>query len=93
MAHAAGASGVIASAQDIAALRTSFGDEFIIVTPGIRSSEEIAKDDQKRTLSAYEAIRASANYIVVGRPIREAKEPLDACRQLVQDIAAGLAAK
>jgi orotidine-5'-phosphate decarboxylase len=93
VAHAAGASGVVASAQDIAALRTSFGDEFIIVTPGIRSSEEIAKDDQKRTLSAYEAIRASANYIVVGRPIREAKEPLDACRQIVQDIAAGLAAK
>ena len=54
---------------------------------------ETKKDDQKRTLSAYEAVKTGADYIVVGRPIREATAPLDACRQIVQEIAAGLAAK
>jgi orotidine-5'-phosphate decarboxylase len=93
VAHAAGASGVVASAQDIAALRTDFGDKFIIVAPGIRSAEETAKDDQRRTLSAFEALKIGADYIVVGRPIRHAKEPLEACRQIVREIAAGLAEK
>ncbi len=92
-AHAAGASGVVASAQDIAALRADFGDKFIIVTPGIRNADETAKDDQKRTMNAFEALKVGADYIVVGRPIREAKDPLEACRQIVREIAAGLAAK
>jgi orotidine-5'-phosphate decarboxylase len=92
-AHAAGASGVVASAQDIAALRAVFGDKFILVAPGIRSAEETVKDDQKRTMSAFEALKTGADYIVVGRPIRKAKDPLEACRQIVREIAAGLAAK
>ena len=72
LAKAAGASGVVASAQDVAKLRTNLGNDFIIVTPGIRSSNEAVKDDQKRTLSALEAVKAGADYIVVGRPIRTA---------------------
>ena len=92
-AHTAGASGVVASAQDIAALRTNFGNKFIIVTPGIRSADGATKDDQKRTMSAFEALKTGADYIVVGRPIRDAKEPLEACRQFVREIAAGLAAR
>ncbi|MGD0021318.1 MAG: orotidine-5'-phosphate decarboxylase [Smithellaceae bacterium] len=92
-AHAAGASGVVASAHDIAALRADFGDKFIIVTPGIRNADETAKDDQKRTMNAFEALKIGADYIVVGRPIRKAKDPLEACRQIVREIAAGLAAK
>jgi len=91
LAHAAGASGVVASAQDIEMLRKKIGDDFVIVTPGIRSAAEANKDDQKRTLSAYEAVKAGADYIVVGRPIRQAKDPLEACRQMVQEITAGLA--
>jgi orotidine-5'-phosphate decarboxylase len=93
VAHAAGASGVVASAQDIAALRADFGDKFIIVAPGIRSADETAKDDQKRTMSAFEALKTGADYIVVGRPIRKAKDPLETCRQIVCEIAAGLAGK
>jgi len=93
MAQKAGASGVVASPQDIEALRKEVSGDFVIVTPGIRSSAEPVKDDQKRTLSAFEAIKAGADYIVVGRPIRQAKDPLAACRQIVQEIADGLAAR
>lgn len=93
MAQKAGVSGVVASPQDIEALRRDMGGDFIIVTPGIRSSAESVKDDQKRTLSAFEAVKAGADYIVVGRPIRQAKDPLAACRQIVQEIADGLAAR
>jgi len=93
LTKAAGASGVVASAQDIRMLRENFGDDFVIVTPGIRSAAEAKKDDQKRTLSAYEAVAAGADYIVVGRPIRMAPNPLDACRLIVQEIAEGLSAR
>lgn len=93
LAKDAGASGVVASPQDIAMLRKNLGNEFIIVTPGIRSSSETEKDDQKRTLSAYEAVKAGADYIVVGRPIRNANKPLEACRTIVQEIAEGRAAR
>jgi orotidine-5'-phosphate decarboxylase len=92
LAKTAGASGVVASPQDIAELRSHLGDDFIIVTPGIRSSKEKVKDDQKRTLSALEAVKLGADYIVVGRPIRTAADPLTVCRQIVQEIAAGMAA-
>ena len=94
LAQTAGASGVVASAQDIALLRENLGDKFVIVTPGIRSAGATTeKDDQKRTLSAYEAVKTGADYIVVGRPIRTAQEPLEACRQIVQEIAEGLTAR
>ncbi|MDD5524464.1 MAG: orotidine-5'-phosphate decarboxylase [Smithella sp.] len=93
LAQNAGASGVVASAQDIAVLRANLGDKFIIVTPGIRGADVKTKDDQKRTLSAYEAVKTGADYIVVGRPISTAQEPLEACRQIVQEIADGLAAR
>lgn len=93
LAQLAGASGVVASAQDIAILRKNLGDQFVIVTPGIRSAAETKKDDQKRTLSAYEAVKTGADYIVVGRPIRTAPDPLDACRKMVQEIADGLSAR
>jgi orotidine-5'-phosphate decarboxylase len=91
MANMAGASGVVASPRDIAAVRRDCGEDFVIVTPGIRSADEPVKDDQKRTLSACEAIRAGADYIVVGRPIRNAREPLTACRRIIDEISGGLA--
>ncbi len=92
MAKAAGADGVVASPQDIAALRARMGNDFILVTPGIRSSQEAVQDDQKRTLSAQEAVQLGADYLVVGRPIRQAADPLAACRNIVQEIAAGMTA-
>lgn len=93
LALEAGVSGVVASPRDIKMLRKKLGDNFLIVTPGIRASETQGKaDDQKRTLSAYEAVKAGADYIVVGRPISAAEKPLDACRQIAREIADALAA-
>ncbi|MBP7233354.1 MAG: orotidine-5'-phosphate decarboxylase [Syntrophaceae bacterium] len=93
LAQKSGASGVVSSPLDIVALRRDLGENFVIVTPGIRSSAEPVKDDQKRTLSAFEAIQAGADYIVVGRPIRQAKDPLEACRRIISEIEDGLAAQ
>jgi len=93
MAQKSGASGVVASPRDVVALRRDLGEDFVIVTPGIRSAAEPVKDDQKRTLSAFEAIQAGADYIVVGRPIRQAADPLTACDRIVEEIAGGLASR
>ena len=94
IALSAGAAGVVASPRDIQMMREKLGDKFLIVTPGIRGAESEKKaDDQKRTLSAYEAIKAGADYIVVGRPISAAAKPLDACRQITRGIADALAAR
>lgn len=87
LAQKAGASGIVASPLDVALIRKSCGEKFIIVTPGIRASVEQNRDDQKRTLSAGEAIKAGADYLVVGRPIRQAQNPLDACAKMVDEIA------
>jgi orotidine-5'-phosphate decarboxylase len=92
LAREAGVSGVVASARDIAAIRQSCGRGFLIVTPGIRSTLEIAGDDQKRIWTAYEAIRAGADYLVVGRPIRTAKDPVAEAEKFVKEIAEGIAA-
>ncbi|HOQ42461.1 MAG TPA: orotidine-5'-phosphate decarboxylase [Smithellaceae bacterium] len=93
LAHLAGMTGVVASPRDIAAIRSACGKDFVIVTPGIRSADEPVKDDQKRTLSAFEAIQSGADYIVVGRPIRNAPGPLTACSRIVDEIACGLASR
>jgi len=90
MAQTSGISGVVASARDVAAIRRACGTDFVIVTPGIRGTQIVAGDDQKRTLSPAEAVRQGADYIVVGRPIRLAKDPADEAQKIVQEIAEGL---
>ncbi|OGP90068.1 MAG: orotidine 5'-phosphate decarboxylase, partial [Deltaproteobacteria bacterium RBG_19FT_COMBO_43_11] len=87
LAQTAGVTGVVSSPQDISMLRQNLGNKFVIVSPGIRSAGAIKEDDQKRTLSVYEAMKAGADYIVVGRPIRAAQEPLKECYKIVQEIA------
>lgn len=76
-----GVDGVVCSAQEVRYLRKNIQDKFIIVTPGIRPKES-GMDDQKRTATAGEALRAGSNFLVVGRPILEAKNPLQALREL-----------
>ncbi len=81
----AGVDGVIASPQEIGIIRKQCGEKFLIVTPGIRLPSD-KSDDQKRTLSPKEAISAGANFLVIGRPIKEAKDPLEAIQRIVDDI-------
>jgi orotidine-5'-phosphate decarboxylase len=85
LASTAGVDGVIASAQEIGIIRERCGGKFLIVTPGIRAPSD-KKDDQKRTLTPKEAISAGANYLVIGRPIKEAKDPLEAVQNIIEDI-------
>lgn len=76
-----GCDGVIASGLEAKALKAEFKDRLLIVTPGIRPAGK-ASDDQKRTVDVAQAFANGADYIVVGRPIREAADP----RQAAQDI-------
>ncbi|MBN1546137.1 MAG: orotidine-5'-phosphate decarboxylase [Syntrophaceae bacterium] len=89
MAQDAGVSGVVASPQDIDELRAACGQDFLIVTPGIRGTGA-APDDQKRTLSPREAIVLGADYLVVGRPIRLAADPAAEADAIVGEIAQGM---
>jgi orotidine-5'-phosphate decarboxylase len=82
LAQSAGLDGVVCSAHEAAMVRKACGKDFIIVTPGIRpKGSEPA--DQKRVATAQDAIAAGANYIVVGRPILEAKDPLAAAKDIL----------
>ena len=85
-ALALGCDGVVSSGLEVAALRRGVGGELIVVTPGVRPLENRAEDDQKRIVSPAEAIRAGANHIVVGRPIRAAANPRTAAEAICREI-------
>jgi len=73
-----GCAGVIASGQEARSLKESLGEELTIVTPGIRPGEHRAADDQKRVVTVEDAIRNGSDYLVIGRPIRDAADPYEA---------------
>lgn len=82
--------GVVASPQEIEIVREVVDKpDFVIVTPGVRSAGDVA-DDQRRVLRAAEAIRAGADYLVVGRPILNAADPVKAANRIVAEIDAAL---
>jgi len=92
-ALALGCDGVVSSGLEVPALRDGLGDKFLIVTPGIRPGanvDVIQEDDQKRIATAYQAIRNGADYVVVGRPIRNAKDPVAVVKAMQDDIARAL---
>ena len=87
LAQAAGLQGVVASPQEIAAIRTACGGSFEIVTPGIRGSSAGGdRNDQARTMGPAEAIAAGATYIVVGRPIIAASSPRAAAEAIADEL-------
>ena len=91
LAKNSGVDGVVASVQEAKVIRKACGRDFLIVTPGVRPKEKSLsekKDDQARTASPTEAIRAGADYIVVGRPILAAEDPRAAAQAIVDEIAA-----
>jgi orotidine-5'-phosphate decarboxylase len=89
LAKEAGMDGVVASPLEVARIRRECGKNFLLVVPGVRSRGE-SWNDQKRVLTPEEAMRAGADYLVVGQPIRDAKDPRDAARQIVSEMEQGL---
>jgi orotidine-5'-phosphate decarboxylase len=83
-AQAAGLDGVIASPQEIRDIREACGPRFLIVTPGVRPVDTDL-GDQKRVLTPGEAVRAGADYVVIGRPILAAADPVEAARKIAEE--------
>jgi orotidine-5'-phosphate decarboxylase len=77
-----GLDGVVCSAREAGFLREKLGQDFVIVTPGIRP-DGVAKDDQKRTATVSEAAQAGSTHLVVGRPILRASDPLKAAKMFL----------
>jgi orotidine-5'-phosphate decarboxylase len=78
LAQASGLDGVVASPQEVQAIRKACGADFQIVTPGIRPADQQGKDDQARTLTPAQAMAAGSSYLVIGRPITAAPDPREA---------------
>lgn len=90
-AKSAGVDGVVASVQEAKEIRKACGRDFLIVTPGVRPKQKdagVKRDDQARTATPAEAIKAGADFLVVGRPILAAAEPRAATQAIVDEIAA-----
>ena len=85
LAKKAGVDGVVASPKEIRIIRKSCGNDFIIVTPGIRPVSS-SRDDQKRIMTPLEAVNAGADYIVVGRPITYAEDPFSAVQSINNEL-------
>jgi orotidine-5'-phosphate decarboxylase len=85
LAKSAGLDGVVASPREIRLIKEACGDDFLVVTPGIRPAWT-TKDDQKRTDTPGEAVRAGADYLVIGRPIRGAENRREAAEKILKEI-------
>jgi orotidine-5'-phosphate decarboxylase len=95
LARKAGLDGVVASPHEVRAIRKACGKDFLIVVPGVRpalgkGSGKRKKDDQARVATPAEAIRAGADYLVIGRPITAAADPEAAARAILEEIASAL---
>lgn len=87
LAQDSGVDGVVASPQEAAAIRSQTKSGFLIVTPGIRPTDTI-NDDQKRVATPAAALNAGADYLVIGRPITSAADPVASANKIVEEITA-----
>jgi orotidine-5'-phosphate decarboxylase len=85
-AKAAGCTGVVCSGQEVKAIKAACGREFIVVTPGIRPAWQTTDDDQRRIVTPARAIADGSDYLVIGRPIRDAKDPVSAAKKVAEEI-------
>ncbi len=90
-AETAGCCGIVCSGREAAAVKSSLGPDFKVITPGIRPSwEDASKDDQQRITTPSGAIQNGSDYLVIGRPIRNAKDPKEAAGRIADEIQAEL---
>ncbi|MCL6635589.1 MAG: orotidine-5'-phosphate decarboxylase [Peptococcaceae bacterium] len=85
LAREAGLDGVVASPHEIVAIREACGPDFVIITPGVRPACA-ARGDQKRIMTPREAVELGADYLVVGRPVTAAPDPVQAARAILEEI-------
>lgn len=85
LAQTAGLDGVVCSAKETALLRNHLGQDFCLVTPGIRPAHA-SKDDQSRVVTPEEALHMGSSYLVIGRPITQAADPLAALEAINREI-------
>jgi orotidine-5'-phosphate decarboxylase len=91
LARACGLDGVVCSAHEAPSIRHATGPDFTLVTPGIRLASD-PKDDQVRIVTPREAVRLGANYLVIGRPITQSKDPAATLEAIRQSLEEGMAA-
>lgn len=85
MADKAGLDGVVASGNELSLIRSKVGKDFLVITPGIRPAWSV-KGDQSRVMTPKRAFDLGANYLVIGRPITEAKDPLEAAQRVIEEV-------
>ncbi|MGY0399061.1 MAG: orotidine-5'-phosphate decarboxylase [Ostreibacterium sp.] len=86
LARKSGLDGVVCSAQEAKMLRNQLGDDFLLVTPGIRLSDASNDDDQHRIMTPEQALANGANYLVIGRPITQSDNPQQSIEQILVRI-------
>jgi len=85
LARTAGLDGVVASSWEIKEIRKACGEDFVILTPGIRPTGK-SSDDQKRVMTPQEAIKLGSDFLVIGRPIRNASNPVEAAKEILREM-------
>lgn len=88
LAKTAGLDGVVASPQEIGIIKEACGEDFVVVTPGVRPTFA-SLDDQKRVMTPSEAVKAGADYLVIGRPITKAEDPVKAIKLIEEELCQG----
>ncbi|MFZ3072606.1 MAG: orotidine-5'-phosphate decarboxylase [Thermodesulfobacteriota bacterium] len=86
LAKKCGLDGIVCSGLEAKKIKETFGKEFIALTPGIRLKQDEPKDDQKRVVTPYEAVFNGADYLVIGRPIRDSKNPFETVDIIAKEI-------
>lgn len=85
LTHRCGLDGIVCSAQEASLMRSRFGGDFCLVTPGIRLATSPA-DDQRRTLTPLAAVTAGSSYLVIGRPITQSANPAETCKSIIENL-------